>query len=230
VERRRFAILVTAACVAACTRERSSGAPAQTSLPIQASIAAPQPSATPPPAPAPSATVDAPSCTPHDRPTKLYWTEGCCTPVVAKDVVACLSEAERAAVGYVSAELVSHCEWAELPADDARGHLDCPYTSALGFGYQCEDKHRDFLRRWFQEDMPSRCSQKPDAAYQQEVLVELNFSTVGTRTTVDYDAAGTTGPGGKSWAWTETLVFEPRGIERMKLVRRTAKGDRPKAY
>ncbi|WP_437274643.1 hypothetical protein WME90_25675 [Sorangium sp. So ce375] len=230
VERALFGILATAAWVAACTREHSSGAPTQTSLPTPSSLSAPRPPATPSSAPEPSATAEASSCAPHDRPTKLYWTEGCCTPVVAKDVVACLSEAERAAVGYVSAELVSHCDWAELPADGARGRLDCPYTSALGFGYQCEDTHREFLRRWFQEDMPSRCSQKPDTAYQQEVLVELAFSTVGSRTTVDYKAAGTTGPGGKSWDWAETLVFEPRGAERMKLVRRTTKGIRPKAY
>jgi len=197
--------------------------------------------ATPKPAPAtPSASTPVPLgdasagvppvCAPHDRPVKLYWTEGCCTPALDEKAIACLSDAERAAVGYVSAELVSHCEWATLPEHTTPGHLDCPYTTALGFGYQCEEKHRSFLLRWLAEDLPPTCAIKPDTAYQQELLVKLEFSSIGARIKVNYEGVGTTGPGAKGWSWTETLVFERRGADRIKLVRRSAKGNRPRSF
>ena len=169
-----------------------------------------------------------PACPPHDHPTKLYWTEDCCTPVVDKTAIACLSDAERAAVGYVSAELVSHCEWATRPGDTTPGHLDCPYTSALGFGYQCEEQHRSFLSRWLAEDLPPTCAIKPEGAYHQELLVKLEFSSIRSLIKVKYEAVGTTGPGARSWSWTETLVFQRRGPDRIKLTSRSAKGNRPR--
>jgi hypothetical protein len=155
---------------------------------------------------------------------KLYGLDKDYAPTLDRETIACLTDAERAAVGFVTPTLGGRC----IPApgdDDAHGHLDCPLTSALGLGYQCEEKHKEFLQRWLPKDAPAQCRRWPDTAYTQETLTTLTLTTVGQILTVDYEASGTTGPGGKSWSWSETLVFEADG-ERLVLASRKMKGTR----
>jgi hypothetical protein len=138
--------------------------------------------------------------------------------VTAKDVFPCLSDAERAAVGWVSATVGSQCTWT------SEEHMSCRLTSALALGDQCEDAHWAFLRKWLKGRMPARCWRIPIGAYSQAVINELTLSTVPPRITVAFSATGTTGPAGKAWTWSETLVFEEREPESLELVRHDVKG------
>lgn len=143
---------------------------------------------------------------------------------LAHDELACLSDAERAAVGYVATVVGSQCDWTKSPnAIGEKGHMECKLTKALGLGLQCEEAHKSFLKEWLGDDLPSECWKIPITAYAQAVLDEVTLSAEGPRITVAFKATGTTGPGGKAWKWSETLVFEPRG-ERLKLAKRTVQG------
>jgi len=164
------------------------------------------------------------TCVPRQGSIRLYWLENNATVAFDREALACLSDAERAAVAYVTPTLGSQC----IPApsdDDVTSHLDCPFTTALGLGYQCEKKHREFLQHWLGDDAPTHCRLWPETAYTQEMLVALRLTTLGDRLTVDYEGSGTVGPGGKTWSWSETLVFDVLA-DRIKLESRKMKGTR----
>jgi len=207
--------------------------------PAVASVSVPEA----PPAPAPvTPTADASAapprtCAPLAGPTRLFWFDKNGVAALDREALACLTDPERAAVAYVTPTLGSQCTWAGGPDS---GHLDCPLTSALGLGYQCEEPHREFLRHWLPRDAPATCRRWPETAETQEALGELTLTRLGDRVTVAYEASGTTvdlgfllpGPGKgdsgrKVWSWSETLVFELRG-ERLMLVSRKTKGTRSK--
>jgi len=164
------------------------------------------------------------ACAPRTGTVRLLWMDAKSDIQLAHDEIACLSDAERAAVGYVGTVVGSECRWTKDPDPYGEGgHMECKLTKALGLGLQCEDAHKSFLKQWLGDDIPPRCWKIPITAFSQAVLDELTLTTEGNRTIVAFKASGTTGPGGKGWSWSEKLIFEPRG-ERLKLAKREVQG------
>ncbi len=176
----------------------------------------------------PDAAADAAavSCPKRAGATRLLWTDASHDLVFDKEALACLSGAERAAVGYVGATLGTDCEWAPGTDLAAPEHMDCKLTTALGLGYQCGPKHKEFLLKWLGDDIPARCARIPITAYVQSVLTELSLTHEGPLITVAYQATSTTGPGGEAWNWSETIGFRQRGPDALKIAFRKPVGKR----
>ena len=128
----------------------------------------------------------------------------------------------------VAAPLGSHCDWDGDGGGAAGGHLRCALTSALGLGAQCETAHRAFVQSWFGDAIPARCHKVPITEFSQEILGALTVSSSGDRITIVYDGHGTSGPGERSWAWTDKLTFQVRDGKTLTLVATAHKGDRPR--
>jgi len=158
--------------------------------------------------------------------TKLAWTDASYSLVLDQDALSCLSDAERAAVAYVGTTLGTDCEWISGTDLSAPEHMDCKLTTALGLGYQCESKHKDFLVKWLGDDIPAQCARIPITAFSQTALMELSASHEGKMITVAYKATTTTGPGGKAWTWSETIGFQEKSRDSLKIAYRKPVGKR----
>src|SRR5262249_6166224 len=96
-------------------QETATTASASASASSSASALAPQPGDAPraSTAPAPSDTPDAAvkACDQRTGATRLLWRDASFDLVLATEVFPCLSDAERAAVGYVATTIGSQCDW-----------------------------------------------------------------------------------------------------------------------
>jgi polyhydroxybutyrate depolymerase len=174
-------------------------------------------------APATSATKA--SCPERKDPTKLLWRNDDLELELARDAIRCLTDAERAAVGYVASVVGSSCDWVQRPdAYGAGGRMRCMLTAALGLGDQCAAPHEDFIESWLGDDAPAHCWRIPITAYAQAALDEVTLRRDEAAITVAFKATGTTGPGGRAWSWSETLRFEPHGPKALALVHRGVQG------
>jgi hypothetical protein len=202
----------------------------RTSPPSPSSTASPPPSATQLPRPAPDAAPEdvpdasAIACTKREGSVKLSWTDASYQLVLDGEALSCLSNAERAAVAYIGTTLGTDCDWVRGTDLSAPEHMDCKLTTALGLGNQCEKKHKDFLVEWFGEDIPAQCARIPITAYSQTALTELSLGHEGPMITVVYRATTTTGPGGKAWSWSETIVFQEKAAGALKIAYRKPVG------
>lgn len=202
--------------------------------------APPAPSAAPPftptsvVAPAPSASVviapvaapSAKACPPRNGKVRLAWNDEAYQLQSNTEAFSCLSDAERAAVGYVAATIPSQCNWISGPDVATSDHMECKLTQALGLGYQCEDKHFSFLRQWLKDESPSRCAKIPITAYAQTALSEVSLLHDDTRITVSYKAVTTTGPMGEAWTWSEDIVFREKVAGTLTIEQRKPVGKR----
>ncbi len=142
--------------------------------------------------------------------------------IVETEIARCLSDPERAAVGFLSAKVSSKCE-------RSRGKLSCPLTEAIGLGEQCGAEHKGLVDAWLGPDgVPSRCAEVPDTAFNQAVYNEVAVETKGDRVIVDDSGTGTDGPDSKTWSWKERFEFQRVGSS-LKLVSKTATGS-PRRY
>ena len=162
-------------------------------------------------------------------PRRLVWRQGD-TLTLDRDGIAGLRDAERAAVAYLATTIGSNCEWTRAPtADGQAGSMRCALTDALGLGEQCGEKHRVLVMGWLGDDAPSSCAKIPTTAFSQTTFDELRLSHDGREIVVSYAAVHTDGPGGSTAAWSETIVFAPRGDHGLRIEsRRVTKGARPK--
>lgn len=172
---------------------------------------------------APSASPRA--CAPPVATRRLLWLEDGSRTALDHEALRCLSDAERAAVGLVAAQVSSQCDWDSSGGDPAR-HLDCPLTSGLGLGFQCEEKHRGYLLRWLGDALPPRCPRIPGTAYAQAVLDEVTLVTRGGKIVVQYRATGTHGPGEKTWTWSERFEFQEQTPGRLAMTAHKLDGKR----
>ncbi|MDC0740545.1 hypothetical protein [Polyangium mundeleinium] len=165
-------------------------------------------------------------CPPRTGSLKLVWTNASYQLVFDDAALPCLSDAERAAVAYVGTTIGTECEWAPGTDLAAPERMDCKLTTALGLGYQCEAKHKDFLVTWLGDDIPAQCARIPTTAFAQTALQELSLRNEPTTLVVAYKAVTTTGPGGEAWSWSETIGFQEKGPNALKIVYRKPVGKR----
>ena len=151
-----------------------------------------------------------------DERRKVLWRAGegeNYALVVDEEMVATLTEPERAVLGYFAALIGTACEID--PRDRDLGYeerrLRCRLTDALRLGPQCGQAHADLVSRWIPADVPERCDRTPFTAYSRAAYGELALATRGRRHEVTYEAAYTLGPGRTTWTWSERVVFEPTG-------------------
>ncbi|WP_268034834.1 hypothetical protein [Algoriphagus sp. PAP.12] len=124
-----------------------------------------------------------------------------------------ISQPERAALGYVAYNIGNECEWAE--DSDGNRILYCQIVSALNLDYQCSDTQLNFLRKWFSKDSVASdnlksCPTIPNTATIQstfdEILIEKDEfkKTITVKSKIDKVNLRES----KSWAWTQTDLFE----------------------
>ncbi|MBW2455141.1 MAG: hypothetical protein JRI68_11555 [Deltaproteobacteria bacterium] len=131
--------------------------------------------------------------------------------------LATMTDAERAAVGYLATTIGTDCDWVGKRGEN----LDCKLTTALDLGYQCSDPHRQYLDKWLGDDRPAQCVKRPITAFTQTAFHWLTITTVGSKITVTYAAQGVSLQDRRSWSWEETIVFERQPGERLKILKRT---------
>jgi len=125
-----------------------------------------------------------------------------------------ISDAERAALGYVGTFIGSDCFW-DGKANEDRSNLRCKILTALNLGYQCSDKHLGFLRTWFSQDTVAlkklkTCRMMPYTATVQTTFDEITIFTdkVNKTISVSYKANGMNMRESKTWSWTQTDTFK----------------------
>lgn len=159
-------------------------------------------------------------------PVRLAWRDAASKLVLATSEFACLSDAERAALGRVSATVGSDCEWAKGTKLSSPEHLDCKLTTALGLGYQCEEKHKAHVKAFLGSDVPAQCARIPITAFAQTALDELTLRRGRSEIVVRYKATTTEGPMGKAWTWSETIGFQDKGSGALRIAWRKPVGNR----
>ena len=122
-----------------------------------------------------------------------------------------MSDPERAALGYVATFIGSNCNW-DGEANPDYSNLKCMILDALNLGYQCSDKHKSFLRKWFRNDKSSlkeleTCPVIPYAATSQNTFHEIKLTVNGNKINVWYKAGGINLREQKSWSWKQTDYF-----------------------
>jgi len=151
-----------------------------------------------------------------DTTIKFLWLEddeqG--TPLITINNEYCkkISNAEKAALGYVATFIGSECQW-DGQANDDRSNLACKILTALKLGYQCSDDHLGFLRQWFKNDKPTfkelqNCPTTPFTASVQTTFDEISLTTKRNQIIIKFKALGVNMREDKSWNWTETNVFD----------------------
>lgn len=126
-----------------------------------------------------------------------------------------LSDAERAALGYVATFVGSDCDW-DGKENSNSGNLKCKVLSALNLGYQCSEQHLGFLRKWFSNDSKAlqeleNCPITPNTSSQVNTFLTVNLKVKGKEIAVEFEASGLNMNAGQSWTWTETDYFEVEG-------------------
>lgn len=124
-----------------------------------------------------------------------------------------ISESEKAALGLVATFIGSECNW-DGEAKEDRSNLKCKILTALNLGYQCSEKHLDFLQKWFKNDkkvlakLQENCPTIPFTATVQETFDEIVLTTKGNSISVFFRASGVNLREMRSWSWSETDFFE----------------------
>lgn len=172
--------------------------------------------------------------TPKDSTIKVLWREDIYDTML-KDTVSTIilndnyfkhiSDAERAAIAYVATFVGSECDW-NGEANDSFTNLNCKVIRALDLGYQCSDKHLNFLRHWFRNDTTflkklNDCPIIPFTATHQNTFVYLTIKTNTGSIKVDYEAGWTNGPEADSGEWTESILFKVNNGELIVLNKNT---------
>lgn len=133
---------------------------------------------------------------------------------INQDYLNSMSNAEKAALGYVATFIGNECWW-DGDANQDRSNLDCKVISALGLGYQCSDKHLGFLRKRFSTDKPvlselekDNCPTTPYTATIQDSFDEIIVKTKGSLIMVEYRVSAVNLREGQSSQWSESVHFK----------------------
>lgn len=125
-----------------------------------------------------------------------------------------ISNQEKAALGYVATFIGNECWW-DGKANENRSNLKCEILTALDLGYQCSDKHLNFLRKWFSKDAVAlkkleSCRTMPYTATVQTTFDEITIFTDKDNKiiTVNYKVLGMNIRESKNWSWAQTDTFK----------------------
>ncbi len=133
--------------------------------------------------------------------------------VINEQFCATITDAERAALGYVATFIGNECNWHGEYKDD-RSNLKCKILSALNLGYQCSEQHLGFLRKWFRNDpkalenlSDNACPTTPDGATIQDTFDEIVITRQDDTLIVWFKASGMNIREQESWSWEEINYF-----------------------
>ncbi|MFN7115563.1 MAG: hypothetical protein ACK4TA_02120 [Saprospiraceae bacterium] len=126
-----------------------------------------------------------------------------------------MSDAEKAALGFVGTFIGSECWW-DGEAKEDRSNLKCKILTSLNLGYQCSEQHIGFLKQWFKNDKTALeklndCPTIPYTATIQETFNDIRLTTKGDKITVWYAASGVNLREEQEWDWTEEITFQVNG-------------------
>ncbi len=158
-----------------------------------------------------------------DEKVKVLWRENLYdedleteinTLVLNDDYLKNTSDPEKAALGYISFNIGSECEW-DGKVNDDRSNLKCKMLTGLGLGYQCSDKHIGFLNKWFAKDTVAlkklkACPTIPNTATKQTTFDEISIKTNTQDQTIliNYKVTGLNMREGRISSYTKTDKFE----------------------
>ncbi|MBI1184723.1 hypothetical protein GC194_10650 [bacterium] len=137
--------------------------------------------------------------------------------ILNTDFIKRITDAQRAAIGYVATFIGNECWW-DGEANDDRNNLDCKIISALGLGYQCSPSHLGFLRQWFANDTDvldklekNNCPTTPYTATIQETFESIQLVQRSDTIIVNFVAGGVNLRELKTWEWWQTDCFLQTG-------------------
>lgn len=135
------------------------------------------------------------------------------TIFINQKILPVMTDAEKAAVGYIATFIGSECDWDGATNND-RSNLNCKVISALGLGYQCSEQHLGFLQKWFAADKDilaelenNNCPTTPYTATNQTTFEEVSFTTKNDTIIVAFKASGLNMREQSSWEWSEIDYF-----------------------
>lgn len=133
---------------------------------------------------------------------------------INQDYLNSMSNAEKAALGYVATFIGNECWW-DGDANHDRSNLDCKVISALGLGYQCSEEHLGFLRKWFSTDKrvlseleKDNCPTTPYTSTIQNSFDEIIVKTKGNLIMLEYKVSAVNLREGQSSSWSEWAHFK----------------------
>jgi len=158
-----------------------------------------------------------------DTTVQFLWREMVCETSLNDSVsslfinyeyINLMSDPEKAALGYVATFVGNDCWW-NGDADENRSNLDCRIITALDLGYQCSDRHLDFLRHWFRNDaevlselQKSNCPTTPNTSTIQDTFDDIELTVKGDSIIIHYNVRAVNLREQESWKWTETDYFK----------------------
>lgn len=114
-----------------------------------------------------------------------------------------ISDPEKAAIAYIATFVGNDCMW-DGDAQEDRSNLKCRILTALDLGYQCSDKHLNYLRKWFRNDAHALeqladCPTIPYTATIQSTFEYIDVKTTKNKIWISYTIRGVNMREGSSW-------------------------------
>ena len=152
---------------------------------------------------------------------KILWLDNTGTLQLNTNYIKTLTDQQRAALGYISTDVSSECNWDGAKKADG-SNLKCRFLSALNLGYQCSETHLSFLKKWFKEDTKvldrlQYCNKTESSAKIQDHFIEIKMITTKETIKILYSAVGEDLDKQKTWSWQEesTYSFTKTGIKQI---------------
>jgi hypothetical protein len=122
-----------------------------------------------------------------------------------------ITEAEKAAIGYIVTFVGNDCNWDGRPNSD-QSNLKCKIMTALKLGYQCSDEHLGFLRKWFRYDSIAlkkleNCPKMPVTAHRQNKFEDMYLIIKRDTIIVQDRGNGADLNTMDNWRWIEKTTF-----------------------
>jgi hypothetical protein len=175
-----------------------------------------------------------------DKKVKILWREqvyytqlqdSVNTIMLDTNYFKTMSDAERAAIGYVATFIGSECSW-EGEANEDMSNLSCKLIQALSLGYQCSENHLGFLRKWLAGDQASLtrlsdCPLTPYTATQQSTFDNMSIEVIGNviKITSDANEVNMNNNTVHYWQQTDTFMVEGEHLTLLKSERSKERTD-----
>ncbi|MBS1510059.1 MAG: hypothetical protein JST86_04415 [Bacteroidetes bacterium] len=116
------------------------------------------------------------------------------TVMNTKFITAC-SEPVKAILAYYSSQSGSDCWWDKDEPNAAYSNLSCSFTAALGLGFQCSDRQKNLVKKWFANDNEilsdiENCYSVPYTATSQNSYNTLSIMQLNNRVIIQYQIEG----------------------------------------
>jgi len=138
------------------------------------------------------------------------------TIVINEEYCKTITDAERAALGYVATWIGNECWWNNDYPNNDRTNLKCVILTALNLGCQGSEEHLNFLRHWFRNDTACIEALKdiPTTPYTstiQDTFDSIKITKKENLITIWFKASGINTREQESWSWTQKDYFKVNG-------------------